>query len=142
MVHSGGFRQLRGPGPKSYAWAGFKIFLLAKIFLDSFSSCFFLLLNIKIVSSFLLGVDSFRATEGTGPRTTTPDPLKNRRSTHAHSFFQISLPNTRTLSHKSSFIPRTCNLWDLLPSSCFPESYNLPSSKSKMNKLDLISRSS
>ena len=60
-----------------------------------------------------------------------------RSSTHSHPF-QVSLPNPRTLSHKSSFIPRTCNLWNVLPSSCFPESYNLPSFKSKMNKLDLI----
>ena len=33
-------------------------------------------------------------------------------------------------------------LWNVLPSSCFPESYNLPSLKSKINKLDLISLSS
>ena len=46
-----------------------------------------------------------------------------------------SLPNPRTLSHKSSFIPRTYNLWNILP-PCFPESYNLPSFKSKINKLD------
>ena len=64
-----------------------------------------------------------------------------RSSTHSHPF-QVSLPNPRTLSHKSSFIPRTCNLWNILPSSCFPESYNLPSFKSKINKLDLISLSS
>ena len=31
------------------------------------------------------------------------------------------------------------NLWNVLPSSCFPESYNLPSFKSKINKLDLLS---
>ena len=62
-------------------------------------------------------------------------------STHSHPF-QVSLPNPRILSHKSSFIPRTCNLWNVLPSSCFPESYNLPSFKSKINKLDLISLSS
>ena len=49
---------------------------------------------------------------------------------------------SRTLSHKSSFIPRTCNLWNVLPSSCFAESYNLPSFKSKINKLDHISLSS
>ena len=61
-----------------------------------------------------------------------------RSSTHSHPF-QVSLPNPRTLSHKSSFIPRTCNLWNVLPSSCFPESYNMPSFKSKINKLDLIS---
>ena len=64
-----------------------------------------------------------------------------RSSTHSHPF-QVSLPTSRTLSHKSSFIPRTCNLWNVLPSSCFPESYNLPSFKSKINKLDLISLSS
>ena len=31
---------------------------------------------------------------------------------------------------------------NVLPSSCFTESYNLPSFKSKINKLDLISLSS
>ena len=74
-----------------------------------------------------------------------PVPLRRvrttRSSTHSHPF-QVSLPTSRTLSHKSSFIPRICNLWDFLPSSCFPESYNLPSFKSKINKLDLISLSS
>ena len=56
--------------------------------------------------------------------------------------FKVSLPNPQTLSHKSSFIPKACNLWNVLSSSPFPESYNLPFSKSKINKLDLISRSS
>ena len=64
-----------------------------------------------------------------------------RSSTHSHPF-QVSLPNPRTLSHKSSIIPRTCNLWNVLPSSYFPESYNLPYFKSKINKLYLISLSS
>ena len=63
-----------------------------------------------------------------------------RSSTHSQPF-QVSLPTSRTLSYKSLFIPRTCNLWNVLP-SCFPESYNLPSFKSKINKLDLISLSS
>ena len=78
-------------------------------------------------------------------REIIPVPLRrvrtNRSSTHSHPF-QVSLPNPRTLSHKSSFITRTCNLWNVLPSSCFPESYNLPSFKSKINKLHLISLSS
>ena len=66
-----------------------------------------------------------------------------RSSTHSHPF-QISLPNPRTLSHKSSFIPRKCNLWNVLPSSSFPESesYMLSSFKSKIIKLYLISLSS
>ena len=78
-------------------------------------------------------------------RDIIPVPLRRvrttRSSTHSHPF-QVSLPNPRTLSHKSSFIPRTCNLWNISPSSCFPESYNLPSFKSNVNKLDLISLSS
>ena len=74
-----------------------------------------------------------------------PVPLRHVRTTRssAHSHpFQLSLPNSRTLSHKSSFIPRTCNSWNVLPSSCFPESYNLPSFKSNVNKIDLIFLSS
>ena len=78
-------------------------------------------------------------------RDIIPVPLRHvrttRSSTHSHPF-QVSLPNPRTLSHKSSFIPRTCKLWKVLPSSCFPESYNLPSFKSEINILDLISLSS
>ena len=78
-------------------------------------------------------------------RDIIPVPLRRvrttRSSSHSHPF-QVSLPNPRTLSHKSSFIPRTCNLWNVLPSSCFPESYNLPSFKSNVNKLDLIPLSS
>ena len=78
-------------------------------------------------------------------RETAPVPLRRvratRSSTHSHHF-QVSLPNPRSLSHKSSFIPRTCNLWNVLPSSCFPESYNLPYFKPKINKLDLIPLSS
>ena len=78
-------------------------------------------------------------------RDISPVPLgrvrTTRSSAHSHPF-QVSLPTSQTLSHKSSFIPRTCNLWNALPSSCFPESYNLPSFKSKINKLDLIALSS
>ena len=64
-----------------------------------------------------------------------------RSSTHSRPF-QVSLPTSRTPSHKSSFIPRTGNLWNFLPSSCFPVSYNLPSFNSKINKLNAISLSS
>ena len=74
-------------------------------------------------------------------RDIIPVPLRRVRTTRstAHSHpFQVPLPTSRTLSHKSSFISRTCNLWNVLPSSCFPESYNLPTFKSKINKLDLI----
>ena len=73
-------------------------------------------------------------------RDIIPVPLRRvrttRSSTHSHPF-QVSLPNPQTLSHKSSFIARTGNLWNVLPSSCFPESNNLPSFKSQMSKLAL-----
>ena len=78
-------------------------------------------------------------------RDIIPVPLRRgrttRSSTHSHPF-QVSLPNPRTLSHKSSFIPRTCNLWNVLPSTRFPESCSLPSFESKINNFDLISLSS
>ena len=78
-------------------------------------------------------------------RDVIPVPLRRvrttRSSTHSHPF-HVSLPNPRTLSQKSSFNPKTCNLWNVLPSSCFPELYNLSSLKSKINQLDLISLSS
>ena len=44
-----------------------------------------------------------------------PDPVRcvrtTRSSTYSHPF-QVTLPNPRTLSHKSSFIPRTSQLWN------------------------------
>ena len=53
-------------------------------------------------------------------RDIIPVPLRRvrttRSSTHSHPLpAQVSLPTSRTLSHKSSFIPRTCNLWNVLP---------------------------
>ena len=75
-------------------------------------------------------------------REIIPVPLRCVRttssSTHSHPF-QVSLPSPQTLCHKSSFIPRKCNFWNVLPSFCFPESFNLPSFKSKINKVGLIS---
>ena len=59
-----------------------------------------------------------------------PDPLRHvpltRSSSQSHPF-QVILSNPRTLSHKSSFIPRTCQLWNTLPFTSFPESYYLAS---------------
>ena len=63
-----------------------------------------------------------------------------RNSTYSHPF-QATLPNPRTLSHNSSFIPRTSQMWNSLPPTTFPESYNLSSFKSNINKLDLVSLS-
>ena len=73
-----------------------------------------------------------------------PDPVRRVRTTRSSTYshpFQVTLPNPRTLSHKSSFIPRTSQLWNSLPPTTFPESYNLSSFKSNINKLDLVSLS-
>ena len=71
----------------------------------------------------LLGVPSFMryfhgqcSQEIREIRDIIPVPLRRvrstRSSTHSHPF-QGSLPNPQTLSHKSSFILRTCNLWNI-----------------------------
>ena len=52
-------------------------------------------------------------------------------------YFQVTLPNPRTLAHKPSFIPRTSQLWNTLPFTTFSEFYSLSSFKSSINKLDL-----
>ena len=73
-----------------------------------------------------------------------PDPVRHVRTTRSSTYsyhFQVTLPNPQTLSHKSSFIPRTSQLWNLLPPTTFPESYNLSFFKSNMNKLALDSHS-
>ena len=73
-----------------------------------------------------------------------PDPVKRVRTTRSFTYshpFQVTLPNPRTLSPKSSFMPRTSQLWNSLPPTTFPESYNLSSFKSNINNLDLVSLS-
>jgi len=47
-----------------------------------------------------------------------------RSSNQSHPF-QAILPTTRTLAHKTPFIPSTSQLWNTLPSTTFPKSYNL-----------------
>ena len=74
-------------------------------------------------------------------RDTIPGPVGRARTTRSFTQsqpFQATLPNPRTLAHKSSFIPSTSQLWNTLSSTAFPESYNISSFKSTINKLDLI----
>ena len=71
-----------------------------------------------------------------------PDPVRRVRTTRSSTYshpFQVTLPNSRTLSHKSSFIPISSQLWNSLPPTTFPESYNMSSFKSHIKKLDLVS---
>ena len=73
-------------------------------------------------------------------RNIIPDPVRRVRTTrssiHSHPF-QVTTPNPRTLAHKSSFIPRTSQLWKSLPPTTFLESYNLSSFKFNINKLKI-----
>ena len=67
-----------------------------------------------------------------------PDPMRRVRTTRSSAYshpFQVTLPNPRTLSHKSSFIPRKVSTVELMPPTTFPESYNLSSFKSNINIL-------
>ena len=50
--------------------------------------------------------------------------------------FESKLRDVSAFTHSITF---NFNSWNILPSSCLPESYNLSSLKSKINKLDLIS---
>ena len=73
-----------------------------------------------------------------------PDLVRRFRTTRSSTYshpFQGILPNPRTLSHKSSFIPGTSQLWNSLLPTTFPESYNFSSVKYNINKLDLVSLS-
>ena len=73
-----------------------------------------------------------------------PGPVRHFRTTRSSTQsepFQVTLPNPQTLAHKLSFIPRTSQIWNTLPSLAFPETYNLTSFKYNINKLDLISLS-
>ena len=90
---------------------------------------------LKILSRALFSGDQ-------GYYSSSSEACQDHQKLNSFTPLPSSLPTSRTLSHKSSFIPRTCNLWNVLPSSCFPESYNLPSFKSKIDNLDPISLSS
>ena len=57
------------------------------------------------------------------------------------NIFAIFHKFTNAQAHKSSFIPRASQLWNSLPPTAFPESYNLSSFKCNVNKLDLVSLS-
>ena len=56
-----------------------------------------------------------------------------RLSIKSHPF-TVTVPKCSKNSYLSSFFPRTSILWNSLPSSCFPESYNLQSFKSSVNR--------
>ncbi|XP_065652776.1 uncharacterized protein LOC136080096 [Hydra vulgaris] len=52
---------------------------------------------------------------------------------HCSNVLASLIPSTKFHSYLFSFFPQTSVLWKLLPSSCFPDYYNLQSFKSSVN---------
>lgn len=65
------------------------------------------------------------------PSFSTPDP--RLRSSSTANRFSVVVDRARTQRFYESFIPRTSRLWNLLPDTIFPESYNLPKFKRNLN---------
>ncbi|XP_065672225.1 uncharacterized protein LOC136090045 [Hydra vulgaris] len=57
----------------------------------------------------------------------------NRHSNKCHPF-SVTVPKCSKNSYSSSFFPRTSVLCNSLPSSCFPDLYNLQSFNSSVNR--------
>ena len=55
-----------------------------------------------------------------------------RFSAHSHPY-TVSVPKANTRRYSSSFFPRTALLWNSLPVSCFPATYNLSQFKRNIN---------
>ena len=48
--------------------------------------------------------------------------------------FTVSVPKANTVRYSNSFFPHTAALWNSLPVSCFPLSYNLSQFKRNVNR--------
>ena len=127
------------------------IFLINSSLKQSVSSTTQTLPNLSILSPIVVWLQAFplsifyRYFHGNcflGIRNIISDPVmlvrSTRSSTQSHDF-QVTPLNPQALFYKSCFIPRTSQQWNTLQSTAFPESYNLSSFKSNINKLDLIS---
>ena len=96
----------------------------------------------RLVEDFSISYRYFHGHCSQEIKNTIPDPVRRVRTTRSSTYshpFQVTVLNPRTLAHKSSFIPRTSQLCNSLPPTTFPESYDLSSFKSNINKLDLVS---
>ncbi|XP_065654682.1 uncharacterized protein LOC136081303 [Hydra vulgaris] len=56
-----------------------------------------------------------------------------RHSIKPH-LFSVTVPISSKNAYSSTFFPRTLALWNSLPSFCFPDSFNLQSFKSSINR--------
>ena len=60
---------------------------------------------------------------------------RGTRRANTLTCYQVSIDRTRTKGRSSSFFIRTAQLWNELPSCCFPAQYNLGSFKRRVNKV-------
>jgi hypothetical protein len=94
----------------------------------------------RAVSSLCLFYRYYHGRCSTELTNSVPPPMLFSRSTRlaeSSHRFSVKLPTSRTAKHASSFFPRTTKLWNQLPSSVFPLTYNLQAFKSRINKLSL-----
>ena len=68
-------------------------------------------------------------------------PLKKfgRRTRLANTSHQyvLDIPKAKSNFHSQSFFPRTAGIWNRLPQSCFPDTYDLGLFKSRVHKFFL-----
>ncbi|CAH2226749.1 jg805, partial [Pararge aegeria aegeria] len=65
-----------------------------------------------------------------------PSPFYHRTARHRKDLhlYVVDIPRTRTKRFASSFLIRTDRIWNALPASIFPSSYNISTFKSRVNR--------
>ena len=59
---------------------------------------------------------------------------KNTRAFKSQHKYTVTIPRYRSTTYQKSFFPRTASLWNSLPSSCFPNEFNMCEFKKSANK--------
>ncbi len=90
-------------------------------------------------SEFSMPVLFYRYCHGKCPSelaASVPLPQSFTRATRSYTnshAYQVTFPSCRTEHFSSSFFLRTARIWNSLPLSVFPSSYNLPLFRSRVN---------
>ena len=62
------------------------------------------------------------------------DCNNNTRRVKSQHCYTVTIPRCKSTTYQDSFFPRTGFLWNSLPSSCFPDGFNLCEFKKSVNK--------